>query len=93
MTRHLAFIAILGSSIMATSAFAAQNPPASEETAGQPAPPEPAPAAPADDAASLAKKLSNPIASLISVPFQFNMDFGDGLTDDGDKERRSISSR
>ncbi|MFP9115241.1 hypothetical protein ACLI1A_14990 [Flavobacterium sp. RHBU_3] len=31
-----------------------------------------------DDAAELAKKLSNPIASLISVPFQNNTDYGIG---------------
>lgn len=37
-----------------------------------------------DDAAELAKKLSNPIASLISVPFQFNYDSGYG-SNDGNK--------
>jgi hypothetical protein len=36
-----------------------------------------------DDAAELAKKLSNPVASLISVPFQSNFDFGIGQDKDG----------
>ncbi len=35
------------------------------------------------DAAALAKKLSNPVASLISVPFQNNFDFKMGPNDDG----------
>jgi hypothetical protein len=37
----------------------------------------------ADDAAELAKKLSNPVASLISVPFQFNYDERIGPLDQG----------
>ena len=37
--------------------------------AQQPAPAKPAPA---DDSEELAKKLSNPISDLVSVPFQFN---------------------
>lgn len=41
--------------------------------------------APADDAQELAKKLSNPVASLISVPFQGNWDVGSGVTGDGSK--------
>jgi hypothetical protein len=37
-----------------------------------------APAAGADQEAQLAKQLSNPVAALISVPFQANWDFGSG---------------
>lgn len=38
-----------------------------------------------DDAAALAKKLSNPVAALISVPFQLNYDQNLGLLEDGEK--------
>ncbi|MGH8603465.1 MAG: transporter [Gammaproteobacteria bacterium] len=37
----------------------------------------------AGDMAEIAKKLNNPVASLISVPFQNNFDFGGGPEDDG----------
>jgi len=37
---------------------------------------ESASAAPLSDADKLAKQLQNPLASLISVPFQNNFDFG-----------------
>ena len=38
-----------------------------------------------DEAAELAKQLQNPVASLISVPFQNNFEFNLGPNDDGFK--------
>lgn len=38
-----------------------------------------------DDAAELAKKLQNPVADLISVPFQSNFEWGGGRSSDGFK--------
>lgn len=43
-----------------------------------------------DDAAELAKKLSNPISSLISLPIQTNYDFGAGPTGDGFQFKANI---
>ena len=40
--------------------------------------------APADDAAELAKKLNNPVASLISVPIEYNLDSKIGPSETGE---------
>jgi len=64
-------------------ATAQQEAPSTGEAQGQNE--EAGEAAPSDDAASLAKKLSNPVASLISVPFQGNEDIGIGPGGDGNK--------
>ncbi len=63
-------------------------PAAAQEVQTEPAAAAEPPAA--SDAAGLAKQLANPIASLISVPFQMNMDFGMGPDDDGVKSLLNI---
>lgn len=75
--------ALLSSAIAATPALASEEADGVELSVATPEPTTLA--ASEDDAAALAKKLSNPVASLISVPFQANMDFSEGLTDSGNK--------
>lgn len=45
---------------------------------------------PQDDPAALAKKLSNPVSSLISLPFQSNWDFGMGANGDGFRQTLNV---
>lgn len=83
-----AIAALLSSALAAAPALALEESDGAELSVATPEPA--APAASGDDAAALAKKLSNPVASLISVPFQENFDFGIGLTDDGNKSTLNI---
>ncbi len=68
--------------LMPDQSFAADPRKADEESSQQ--------QTPADEAQALAKKLSNPVASLISLPFQNNFDFGMGPNGDGFKYTLNI---
>ena len=48
------------------------------------------PQAPATDGAELAKKLANPLATMISLPFQYNFDHGMGPRGDGTRSTLNI---
>jgi hypothetical protein len=63
--------------VHADSPFPTQPTSLYQSSSAQPTPAAPTPASSAD----LAKKLSNPVANLISVPFQFNYDTGFGPKD------------
>lgn len=82
-----AALAIMGGGIAMPAIAQEQTP---ESPAPQAAPPVIAPAPAADDAQALARKLSNPVASLISVPFQENIDFGAGPGGDGVRSTLNI---
>lgn len=81
--------ALLTSAVAATPALALEEANGAELSVATPEPTAPA-AASEDDAQALAKKLSNPVASLISLPFQANMDFRIGPDDTGNKATLNI---
>jgi hypothetical protein len=68
--------------VASTGAWAQEQPESTADGSAEQAP-KAEPAA-VDDAAELAKKLNNPIASLISVPFKYSWDTG---IDPGDRDR------
>ena len=74
-------VSLVGMLAFATPALRAEEHAAGAQRDAEPAKEEGAP--PANDAAELAKKLQNPLASLISVPIQNNFDFGAGPNGDG----------
>jgi hypothetical protein len=82
-THPIAPVALVGSSLCLAGAAHAQDDAAPSDASTSAAPS-------ADAAGNLAKQLSNPIASLISVPFQQNFDFGAGPTGDGFKSTLNI---
>jgi len=78
LKRFTAVAALIAICTFSAAANAQEN-----GTPAKPAGAEDAAAKPAEDSAELAKKLSNPVASLISVPLQSNVDFKIGPDDDG----------
>ena len=81
MKRVTVLSAMLAIGLLAgTGTASAQQASASDPAAASAAAPPPA-AAEETDSAELAKKLSNPIADLVSLPFQFNWENGIGPLD------------
>ena len=74
---NLAIVLFLDVSVASTFGAEAQV----DASAGQ---------ASADQMVDIAKKLANPVASLISVPVQSNFDFGGGPNDDGFQYRLTV---
>lgn len=63
---------------------------AAVDASGQTGTPPPAVPAGGDQMGELATKLNNPTASLISVPLQWNIDFGGGPNDDGLQSKLNV---
>lgn len=81
---------LLAASVVGTLAFTTSALRAQDHVLGAQHAAEPAAQAEADNTAELAKKLQNPIASLISVPIQNNFDWGAGPNGDGFQYKANI---
>ena len=78
--QNLFAVALFGTLAFTTATLCAQEPTTAAQSATAPTN---AGGGGGDSEAELAKKLQNPIASLISVPLQNNFDFGAGPSSDG----------